>query len=116
MQLIIYIYAKGLCSCLLVMLMLCPGAVTSQRSDILMNILDCKRYDVAPRDVITRSSKTDCAATCRDTSWCVSVNLFTGDGTCQLLSEEASNETSLATVVGWKYLREFAREKKSLPS
>ena len=110
MQTITFIDVEKLRTCLLMLLMLRACAVTSQSSQILMNILDGRRFDVEPRDVITHISKIDCAATCRDTSWCVSVNLQTGDGTCQLLSEEASNETSLATVDGWRYLREFGRK------
>ena len=111
MQLTTFIDVRKLHTCLLMLLMLRPCAVTSQSSQILMNIFDGKRFNVEPRDVIKLSSKVDCAATCRDTSWCVSANLQIGDGTCQLLSEEASNETSLATVDGWRYLREFGRKK-----
>ena len=98
---------KGFLICLLVLLVFCDIVVTSQRKEVFMNTLNDKRFDVAPRDVITRSSSTRCAATCRDTSWCVSMNLFTGDGTCQLLSEVESNETSLEAVDGWRYLRKF---------
>ena len=96
---------KGFLICLLVLLVLCDIVVTSQRKEVFMNTLNDKRFDVAPRDVITRSSSTRCAATCRDTAWCVSVNLQTGDGTCQLLSEEVSNVTSLESADGWRYLR-----------
>ena len=99
---------KGFLICLLVVLVFCDIVVTSQRKEVFMNTLNDKHFDVTPRDVITRSSATRCAATCRDASWCVSVNLFTGDGMCQLLSEEASNDTSLATVDGWRYHRKFA--------
>ena len=109
MLLLILMNVKGMHTCLLVLLMLQESVVTSQRQETLMYVLTDKRFDVAPRDVITRSSATRCAATCRDASWCVSVNLFTGDGMCQLLSEEASNETSLETVDGWRYLREFSQ-------
>ena len=108
MKMIASITLKRLRTCLFIQLALCDSVVTSQSTETFMNILNDKRFDVEPRDVIACSSKVDCAATCRDTSWCVSVNLFTGDGTCQLLSEEASNETSLATVDGWRYLREFS--------
>ena len=107
MKLIAFVNANELRTCLLVLLIFCYSVVRSQQKEMLMNALHSKRFDVAPRDVITRSSATRCAATCRDTSWCVSVNLFTGDGTCQLLSEEASNETSLETVDGWRYLCKF---------
>ena len=111
MQLTTFIDVRKLHTCLLVMLMFCDRVVTSQRKEMLMNALHSKRFDVAPRGVITRSSATRCAATCRDTSWCVSVNLQTGDGTCQLLSEDVSNETSLETVDGWRYLREFEKKQ-----
>ena len=100
---------NGLRTCLLVLLMLSDSVETSRQKAMLMRVLRGKRFDVAPRDVITHSSATRCAATCRDTSWCVSVNLFTGDGTCQLLSEEASNMTSLETVDGWRYFRKFGK-------
>ena len=108
MQIISFLGAKELRTCLLALLMLSDSVLTSQREEMLMNAVHGKRFDVAPRDVITHSSATRCAATCRDTTWCVSANLFTDDGTCQLLSEEASNVTSLETVGGWRYLREFA--------
>ena len=109
MQLISFIGAKLLRTCLLALLMLSDSVVASQRKEMLMNALTDKRYAVEPRDVITRSSATKCAATCRDTSWCVSVNLQTGDGTCQLLSEEVSDDDdSLQSADGWRYLREFS--------
>ena len=107
MKLIASITLKRLRTCLFIQLALCDSVVTSRSTETFMNILNDKRYDVQPRDVMTHSSKLGCAATCRDTSWCVSVNLFTVDGTCQLLSEEASNETSLESADGWRYLREI---------
>ena len=111
MQMITFINVTGLRTCLLVLMMLCDSVVTSQQKEMLMNSMNDKRFDVAPRDVITHSSVTRCAATCLTTSWCVSVNLQTGDGTCQLLSDEASNETPLATVDGWRYLRKFDKNE-----
>ena len=72
-----------------------------------------KRLDVTPQDVVTRSSKVKCAATCRVTAWCVSANLAPDRSTCQLLSEEVSDETSLESADGWSYIRktvEFTRE------
>ena len=110
MQLVSSVDAKAVRTCWLVLLMLGGSVVTSQRKEMLMNAVQDKRFDVAPRDVLMDTSGTKCAATCLVTSWCVSVNLFTGDGTCQLLSEEASNETSLETVDGWRYLREFTQK------
>ena len=109
MEMVICINTKALRTCLLVLMMLHVSVVTSQRKQMLMNAAQDKRFDVAPRDVIAHTTETRCAVACLATSWCVSANLFTGDGTCQLLSEEASNETSLETVNGWKYLREFTK-------
>ena len=107
MQFLANINVNGLAACLLVLLILRDRVVTSQRNQMLMNAVQNKRFDVAPRDVMTHSCGTRCTLACLVTSWCVSVNLFTGDGTCQLLSEEASNETSLEPVAGWRYLREL---------
>ena len=110
MQIISFLGAKELRTCLLALLMLSDSVVTSSRQkEILMNALRGKRFDVAPRDVIARSSATRCAVACRDASWCVSANLQTGDGTCQLLSEEVSDDDeSLQSADGWRYLREFS--------
>ena len=107
MQSVSFCGANGLCTCLLALLMLSDSVVTSSRQkEMLMNALRGKRFDVAPRDVIARSSATRCAVACRDTSWCVSANLQTGDGTCQLLSEEVSDDDeSLQSADGWRYLR-----------
>ena len=92
---------------MLVLLMLSDSVATSRQKEMLMSVLRGRRFDVAPRDVTTSSSLTRCAVGCLATSWCVSAKLFTDDGTCQLLSEEESNETSLETVDGWRYLRKF---------
>ena len=106
MQIISFLGAKELRSCLLVLMLLRVSIVAPQRKEMLMNALRGKRFDVAPRDVITRSSATRCAVACRDASWCVSANLRTGDGTCQLLSEEVSDDDeSLQSADGWRYLR-----------
>ena len=68
-----------------------------------------KRLDVTPRDVITRSSAIHCEATCRQTSWCFAANLLPDRRTCQLLTEEVSDDDeSLDSVDGWKYIREYA--------
>ena len=100
---------------MLVTLMLSNSKVTSQHNDkatyMYMQVLANKRYDVAPRDVITRCTEVDCAAKCRDASWCVSANVFTGDGTCQLLSEDTSDETSLESADGWRYLRKCKKKR-----
>ena len=113
---VIYINTKGLRIWLLVLMMLHVSVVTSQRNQLLMNAVRGKRFDVAPRDVIAHISGTRCTVACLAASWCVSVNLFSDDGTCQLLSEEASNETSLETVNGWKYFCEFAVSNSFLVS
>ena len=73
-----------------------------------------KRLNVTIHDVVARSSKIKCAATCRLTSWCVSANLSPDRSTCQLLSEEVSDETSLESVDGWSYLRKFILNKNNL--
>ena len=109
MLLLILMNVKGMRTCLLVLLMLQESVVTSQRQETLMYVLTDKRFDVAPRDVITRTSATRCAVACLAASWCVSANLFTGDGTCQLLSEEVSYVATLETAIGWIHLREFAK-------
>ena len=109
MKFIAFINIKNLHTCLLVLLTLHDSVMTSERKQMLMNAAQGKRFDVAPRDVIAHTTGTRCAVACLAASWCVSANLQTGDGTCQLLSEEASNVTSLETVDGWKYLREFTK-------
>ena len=65
-----------------------------------------KRLDVTPRDVLTRSSAINCETTCRQTSWCFAANLLPDRRTCQLLSEEVSDDDeSLQSADGWRYLR-----------
>ena len=64
-----------------------------------------KRLNVIPQGIVTRSTKIKCAATCRSTSWCVSANLSPDRITCQLLTEEVSNEASLESADGWSYIR-----------
>ena len=109
MKFVSFISGKGLRNFLLLALMLSDSNATSLHDKATyLQVLANKRYDVAPRDVIARSSATQCAAACRDASWCVAVNLFTGgERVCQLLADEASNETLLETVDGWKYMREY---------
>ena len=97
---------KGLCSHLFVLLMLFRSVVTSQLTGASTKVLKHKRLDVTPRDVITRSSAIHCEATCRLTSWCVAANLLPDRRTCQLLSEEVSDDApSLYSADGWRYLR-----------
>ena len=68
-----------------------------------------KRLDVTPRDVLTRSSAINCETTCRLTSWCFAANLLPDRRTCQLLTEEVSDDDeSLDSADGWKYFRKFA--------
>ena len=80
-------------------------AVTSILNVISVAPVSNRRLDVTPQDVVTRSSKIKCAATCRSTSWCVSANLAPDRSTCQLLSEEVSDDASLESVDGWSYIR-----------
>ena len=111
MKLVSFAGAKGLRTCLLVLLMLRDSVVTSQQKEMFLNALPDRRLAVAPRDVIAHSSAIRCTVECLATSWCVSANLFAGDGTCQLLSEEVSDVTSLETAVGWRHLRELSKNK-----
>ena len=69
-----------------------------------------RRLDVTPHDVMTHSSLVKCSMTCRLTSWCVSANLSPDHSTCELLSEEVSNLTSLQLAEGWSYLREYIKQ------
>ena len=110
MKLLVSPRVIGVRTWLLIILMLSGSRVTSllHNKAIYMDVLADKRYDVVPRDVITRSSAIQCGAACRDTSWCVAANVHhTGERECQLLSEEASNATLLDTADGWKYIREY---------
>ena len=96
--------------CLLVLLTLLAGAETLQTQETHLKPQMNKRLDVTPRDVITRSSAIDCAVTCRLTSWCVAANLLPDSRTCQLLTEEVSDDhESLDSADGWKYIREYSR-------
>ena len=71
-----------------------------------------RRLNVTPRDVMTHSSLVKCSVVCGWTSWCLSVNVAADGSTCQLLSEEVSDVTSLETAVGWSHLREFSKTKQ----
>ena len=46
-----------------------------------MKLVRHRRLQVIPRDAMTSSSPVMCAVACHVTSWCVSANVFTGDGT-----------------------------------
>ena len=90
---------------LLVLLTLVTSTATSQNQQINVRPVKNKRLDAIPRDVMTHSSLVKCSTTCRLTSWCVSANLSPDRHTCQLLSQEVSDVTSLESVDGWSYLR-----------
>ena len=96
-------------TCLPVLFTFLASVETLQIQGTYSTPLMHKRLDVTPRDVITRSSAIDCAVTCRLTSWCVAANLLPDRRTCQLLTEEVSDDDgSLLEDEGWKYLREYA--------
>ena len=91
---------------LVMLLTLFAGVNTAQIQGSYSNAVMNKRLDVTPRDVITRSSVIHCEATCRQTSWCLAANLLPDRRTCQLLSEEVSDDDeSLQSADGWRYLR-----------
>ena len=109
MQMLYLFGAIKLRICLFVLLMLCDSVVASEIIERHVTVLNNKRLDVTPRDVITRSSAIHCEATCRHTSWCVAANLLPDGRTCQLLSEEVSaDDESLQSADGWTYLREYS--------
>ena len=62
------------------------------------------RLSVAPREVIALQSSIHCMVACQATSWCASANLSPEESTCQLLTEEVNDVTSLAFAEGWNYL------------
>ena len=94
---------------LLILLTLLAAAETLQTQETHLKPQVNRRLDVTPRDVITHSSAIDCAATCRQTSWCVAANLLPDRRTCQLLTEEVpDDDESLDSDDGWKYIREYA--------
>ena len=97
-------------TCFLVLLTIVVVAETLQTQELYLKSLLCMRLDVTPRDVIAQSSLIDCAVTCRLTSWCVAANLLPDGSTCQLLTDEVSDDhESLQSADGWKYLREYPR-------
>ena len=93
--------------CFVVLLVNACVYMTSQQVNYISVMpVSNKRLDVTPRDnVETRGSVVRCTATCRLTSWCVSVNVAPDRGTCQLLSVEVADVTSLSSANGWLYLR-----------
>ena len=93
-------------TCLLVLLTMIGGVVTSQTRQTFLSKINNKRLDVTAQNVTTHSA-TECYVTCQQTSGCVSVNLSPDRRTCQLLSEETSNVTSLQSADGWSHIRKF---------
>ena len=94
---------------LLVLFTFLVGAAKLQIQETHLKPVMHKRLDVTPRDVMTRSSAINCTVTCGMTSWCVAANLLPDRRTCQLLTEEVSDDDgSLLEDEGWKYLREYA--------
>ena len=107
MQLVLSDAAKKLCTCVFVLLTLRYSVVTSQITAASTKVLKHKRLDVMPRDVLTRSSAIHCEATCRQTSWCFAANLLPDRRTCQLLSEEVSDDDESLQSAGDTYVREL---------
>ena len=97
-------------TCLLVLLTLIGSVVTSQMQQTFFSKINNKRLDVTAKNVTTGSA-IQCYVTCQQTSGCVSVNLSPDRRTCQLLSEETSNVTSLQSAEGWSYLRTYCAFK-----
>ena len=91
-------------TCLFVMLTLIGRVVTSEPRLTLVSTFNNKRLDVTSQNITTYSA-TDCYVTCQQTSGCVSVNLSPDRRTCQLLSEEVIDVTSLQSADGWSHLR-----------
>ena len=93
-------------TCLLVLVTLINSVVTSQTRQMFLSKINNKRLDVTAQNVTTRSA-IECYVTCQQTSGCVSVNLSPDRRTCQLLSEETSNVSSLQSADGWSHIRKF---------
>ena len=62
---------------------------------VFIKLVRHRLLQAIPRDVITSSSPVMCAVACHVTSWCVSANLAPDTSTCQLLSDEGTDVTSL---------------------
>ena len=95
---------KNISIFLAVLHILFGSVVTSQRRQTFLYKINNKRLDVTAQNVTTRSA-TECYVTCQQTLGCVSMNLSPDTRTCQLLSEETSDVTSLQSAEGWSYLR-----------
>ena len=81
---------------------------TSQVEYVHVDSTQNRRLSVEPSDVIVRSSLVKCAVRCHQTAWCFAANLAPDTTTCQLLSDEVSDETSLPFADGWNYIRTYA--------
>ena len=91
--------------CLVVLILQVSACMTSQLQYIGVKPVMNRRLNATPLDVKTHSSALHCMTLCHVTSWCVSVNLATVSRTCQLLSVEVSEVTSLQLANGWRYMR-----------
>ena len=94
-------------ACLFVQLALFDNAMTSQIQQINVKPIKNKRLNATGRDVIARASSVKCQSTCLQLPWCASANMAPDRSTCQLLSEEVSDVTSLESAEGWSYLRKY---------
>ena len=97
---------------LFVLLTLIGSVVTSEPRLTLVSTFNNKRLDVTAQNVTTYGA-TDCYVTCQQTSGCVSVNMSPDRRTCQLLSEETSDMTSLQSADGWSHLRKCQAKKNA---
>ena len=94
-------------TCLFVLLTLIGSVVTSQARQTFLSKINNKRLDDVTAQNVTTHSATECSVRCLLTSWCVSVNLSPDRRTCQLLSEEVSDEASLQSADGWSHMRKI---------
>ena len=99
---------------LLVLLTMIGGVVTSQTRQTFLSKINNKRLDVTSRNVTTRSA-IECHVTCQQTSGCVAVNLSPDRRTCQLLSEEIEQDSSLQSAEGWSHIRKLQSKLCMLP-
>ena len=93
-------------TCLLVLLTMIGGVVTSQTRQTFLNKINNKRLDVTAQNVTARSDIV-CSVKCQLTPGCVSVNLSPDRRMCQLSSEEMSDVTSMQSAEGWSHIRKF---------
>ena len=96
---------------LLLILLSATALLTSHLYAIKVDLVMNKRFDVTPQNVMTQSSKISCAVACVSTSWCASANLSPDTSTCQMLSEEVSDEASLDQADGWTYIRKLVQKR-----